>query len=384
MFKYYLLKSIRETQFWFWSLVFPLALMTCFQVAFGNIYEMENSISQINVAIIVDQESMYSENFEMTIDSLSENDKGEPFLVKQDVANIEEAHELLLDEKSDLDAVFVVDGENMEILLKKDGRTTVTMVTKTIANAYQSNYSIIMDAYSTDPSSVPAIIESISEDIEYTTYNDGIYTRSPDNYEWYYISTIIMALLFNVTLGIGVVSDTRADISVGAMRVSVSPARKLKLILSAFFSRVICVWILSGIHLLVLNFVFKISLGKNWILVVLFVMLADVFALAIGQIFGLFMKGSLSQRENKATGIVMVSVFLSGEMVSNLPGIIEAKFPILNAINPATILNVGMYRLIYFDQPYDFFINAGKILVVSLLCLVISVIMLRREKYASL
>ena len=193
-----------------------------------------------------------------------------------------------------------------------------------------------------------------------------------------------MALLFNVTLGIGVVSDTRADISVGAMRVSVSPARKLKLILSAFFSRVICVWILSGIHLLVLNFVFKISLGKNWILVVLFVMLADVFALAIGQIFGLFMKGSLSQRENKATGIVMVSVFLSGEMVSNLPGIIEAKFPILNAINPATILNMGMYRLIYFDQPYDFFINAGKILVVSLLCLVISVIMLRREKYASL
>ena len=54
-------------------------------------------------------------------------------------------------------------------------------------------------------------------------------------------------------------------------------------------------------------------------------MLADVFA-GNRSIFGLFMKGSLSQRENKATGIVMVSVFLSGEMVSNLPGIMRQNF----------------------------------------------------------
>ena len=79
----------------------------------------------------------------------------------------------------------------------------------------------------------------------------------------------------------------------------------------------------------------------------------------------------------------MVSVFLSGEMVMQLPGIIEKYCPIVNDINPATVMNMAFYRMALYNDPFDFYMNMGKLVVAAVVFLTIGVLVLRREKYAS-
>ena len=63
MFKYYLLKNLRNVMFLFWSFVFPLALMTCMYMAFGGVYDMVNSIDPHKTILVTEDDSEFSAGF---------------------------------------------------------------------------------------------------------------------------------------------------------------------------------------------------------------------------------------------------------------------------------------------------------------------------------
>ena len=79
----------------------------------------------------------------------------------------------------------------------------------------------------------------------------------------------------------------------------------------------------------------------------------------------------------------MTSVFLSGEMVGVLPGLFEQYCPIINDINPATVMNMTFYNLTVGNSVSGFYLNITKIIAVAALLLVVGALVLRREKYAS-
>ena len=61
MYKYFLKLRLRNKAFVFWCLVFPLALMTCFKIAFGNL-TTDQSIDTKEIAVIYENEgSMYAD-----------------------------------------------------------------------------------------------------------------------------------------------------------------------------------------------------------------------------------------------------------------------------------------------------------------------------------
>ena len=66
-----------------------------------------------------------------------------------------------------------------------------------------------------------------------------------------------------------------------------------------------------------------------------------------------------------------------------LPGIIERICPVINDINPATVMNMAFYRMAMFNDPFDFYVNMIKLVAVSVIFLTIGTLVLRREKYAS-
>ena len=103
----------------------------------------------------------------------------------------------------------------------------------------------------------------------------------------------------------------------------------------------------------------------------------------MGEFLGLFLRGKINERQNKANALLMISVFLSGEMVCELPGILQVKAPIVNEINPATVLNFALYKLVYYENLEGFYYNMVKILVVTIILLVISILKMRRQRYAS-
>ena len=71
-------------------------------------------------------------------------------------------------------------------------------------------------------------------------------------------------------------------------------------------------------------------------------------------------------------------------MIVSLPGYIEKYAPVINRINPATIFNKIFYRILLCENKGDLAMNLLILTIASLVMLTASIIILRRETYASL
>lgn len=476
MFIYFLKKTIRDRSFVFWTLMFPLALMTCFKFAFSNIYSAnaefdpvkavyvneddisieelllqflsENglddvakeifsaeSLSEIRDLYVDGKYDVIMDNFEKGIyneeeireeldsivskyaeDDLLDNiNISDEMLEKLDILSygiifnlvadnsdcfelssmntLDEARQALLNDEAKI--IFIVKDKDVRIEMSKEYSTIDANVATAFLTTYKTEYQIIREMLlEMDFENVSDTDTDIKAQFDETFGNEysmkeiakqkaDIYGAEPDPFNWYYYSTIVMGIMFNILTGIGIVRDAQADISTGAMRISLSSTKKSKLLLSMFLSRFVLCFAITVIQIIVANYVFEIPMGRRIPELILFVSVANLFALSVGQMCGLFFKGRVSDRENKANALLMTSVFLSGEMVNVLPGIFAVKAPWINAVNPATILNFAFYKLVYYEQLDSFYLNMVKIAAVTVVFLCISIIRMRRQKYAS-
>ena len=46
-------------------------------------------------------------------------------------------------------------------------------------------------------------------------------------------------------------------------------------------------------------------------------------------------------------------------------------------------MNMAFYRMALYNDPFDFYMNMGKLVIAAVVFLTIGVLVLRREKYAS-
>ena len=385
MFGYTFKKVLNNKLFLFWSLIFPIALMSLFHVAFGGLYDVENNIDPIDVAVIYDADNEFSRFYENVLDELSSGDA--PLL------NVIEGEENQLRQKvegSQISGVFIVKDDTIDVAMCPKYSSTDAMILNAVANYYIREYGLIADEIARgDFDAVGTIVEGLSQEVGYISEEQGVFAEKTDPYNWYYYSTIVMGILFQAMAGINMVSELQADIAdTGerkvAMRTSVSPVPKSRLIVSAFSSRLFISVVISSFSILCMNKVFGIPVGSRLPQLLLFILASNMFAISLGEMFGLFFKGNMSARGNKGTALIMISVFLSGEMIATLPGTFERYAPYVNDLNPATILNFSMYRLVYYEDLRSFYIEMGKILIMTAVFLVISTIRLRRQKYASL
>ncbi len=378
MFKYSLKKTLRNKMFIFWSLLFPLALMTLFTVAFSGIYDMENRIDARQVAVIGEGE--YGDMFTSVVESIAKED--EAILELVEVEDRAQADKLL--ETGEIDGLFIAEDETINIVMTPDYSDTDAMILKTVADSFMRQSAMVQDAIETgDMSKVSVVAQSINKELDVVSEEKAAYMETTNPYLWYYYSTLVMGILFQAMAGINLVADLQADISKPAMRTSLSPTKKIKIVLSGLLARFVVSVSVSLVALLAMKYIFEIPLGNRIWQLIAFVLLSNLFALSLGQMFGLFFRGNMSTRGNKGTALIMVSVFLSGEMIANLPGVFERYCPIINDINPATVLNLCLYRLVFYENLSTFYIEMAKILAATVLFLTIATLKLRRQKYAS-
>lgn len=487
MFKYFLLKTLRDKGFFFWTFIFPIALMSCFNVAFSNIYSSESEFDPVDAVYVCEDdvsikgivekfvkdnhlEGMYEKimsdvfmaelgqlmndgNFEVLQDKFENGTYSKEDIetvlrpiIEESVNELSKKAENSMSEEEFFDSLVISDSlmEKIDvysyglifelvasnsdcfnltkmdsldsareainsdkarvILIVKDKDVRVEMsedysdveinIATAFLSTYKTEYMVIRDKFlSLDPDTVFSSDDS-NEDLQ-SAFGDSfsmkniakakadIYNESPDPFNWYYYSTIVMGIMFNILTGIMIVTDAQADISSGAMRISLSSTKKSSLLINMFMSRFVICFVITMIQIIIANVIFGIPVGKRFPELMLFDAAANLFALSAGLVCGLFFKGKITERENKANAILMASVFFSGEMVNVLPGIIQQKFPIFNEINPATVLNFTFYRLVYYSNLNSFYMGIIKILAVSVVLLALSVTRMRRQKYAS-
>ena len=171
------------------------------------------------------------------------------------------------------------------------------------------------------------------------------------------------------------------NMSSNGKRVSIAPTKKSTMIVSSVLASYIVQLIGLSLLFLFTIFVIKVDYGRNLGLVVL---LACVGSLA-GLLLGVMIASVIKAHENLKLGIIisitMLGCFLSGMMGITMKYLVDTKMPIVNKLNPASMITDGFYALYYYETTERYFFNIFSLLLVAGILFFISYMFLRRQKY---
>ena len=388
-FKYSLKALLRNKMLIFWTFAFPIILGTLFKVAFSNI-ENSEKLNIINIAIVQNEEFENNEAFKTSFEKLSD-ENNEDRLFNTQYTTKEEAKDLLNK------------GEIIGYMELKQDKPVLTFVTngidetvfKHVAEEIVQTSDIIKQLSQTQ---IQKQIASGNYIINYDEiYNKAIEMAKEDNVELKNISNsnlsytmiefytlIAMTCLYGGMLSMVSINQILANMSNKGKRIAVSPTKKSIIILSSLLASYIVQLIGLAILLLYTLFVLGVDYGSNTGLIMLLAIIGSFAGLALGTFVGTIFKAS----ENTKTGILialtMLGCYLSGMMGITMKYVVDKNVPIINKINPASMITDGFYSLYYYDRLDRYWFNIASLLIFALILIVISFFSLRRQKYDSI
>mgnify|MGYP002532680198 FL=1 len=388
-FKYSLKALLRNKMLIFWTFAFPIILGTLFKVAFSNI-ENSEKLDIINIAIVQNEEFENNEAFKTSFEKLSD-ENNEDRLFNTKYTTKKEAKDLLNK------------GEIIGYMELKQNRPVLTFVTngidetvfKHVAEEIVQTSDIIKQLSQTQ---IQKQIASGNYIINYDEiYNKAIEMAKEDNVELKNISNsnlsytmiefytlIAMTCLYGGMLSMVSINQILANMSNKGKRIAVSPTKKSIIILSSLLASYIVQLIGLAILFLYTLFVLGVDYGSNTGLIILLAIVGSFAGLALGTFVGTIFKAS----ENTKTGILialtMLGCYLSGMMGITMKYVVDKNVPIINKINPASMITDGFYSLYYYDRLDRYWFNIASLLIFALILIVISFFSLRRQKYDSI
>ena len=128
----------------------------------------------------------------------------------------------------------------------------------------------------------------------------------------------------------------------------------------------------------------KVDYGENLPLIILLALVGSLAGLSLGIAVGTLVKSN----DNTKTGILiattMLGCFLSGMMGITMKYIVDKNIPIVNKINPASMITDGLYSLYYYNTYNRYFFDVISLLIFSIIMIMISYRGLRGKKYDSI
>lgn len=392
-FKYALKTLFKNKMLIFWTFAFPIILGTFFNMAFSNI-EKSEKLDIIDIAIVENEEFKNNEIFKESFKVLSD-ENNEDRLFNTKYVTEEEAKELLANDEitgylllTDTTKVVVnTSGINETIL--KYVTEEISQSEEIIGTVAEKKITEILAANPTEVGNLNSLYEKIYKEVEQMDEGENVNIKniSSNNLSYTMIefyTLIAMACLYGGILGMVAINQNLANMSNNGKRVAVSPTSKGKLIFSSVLASYITQ--LIGISLLFVYtiFVLKVDYGDNLPLIILLASVGCLAGLSLGVAIATLFKAN----ENVKTGIVisitMLGCFLSGMMGITMKYIVDKNVPIINKLNPASMITDGFYSLYYYDTLDRFYFNVASLLIFSLVMIGLSMFSLRRQKYDSI
>ena len=362
-FKYSLKTLFRNKAMIFWTFAFPIILGTFFYLAFSDI-ENSEKLDIIDVAIIKNEEFESNELYKAVFKELSDKDnKDRLFNIKYiDKDDEKEAKELLDNEKISGYLEFV--NGKPKLTFKSNG------INETIFKYVTEG--IVQSAYmGRNVSETKANLKDISrKNLSYTMI------------EFY--TLIAMTCLYGGLLGAIAINQNLANMTCQGKRIATAPVKKWQVIISSALSCYITQ--ILGVALLFISTIFalKIDYGNHFFKVVLLSLVGCLAGLSLG----IFVATLVKAGENAKTGIIisitMAGCFLSGMMGISMKYIVDKNAPIVNKLNPASMITDGFYALYYYDTFDRYYFDLISLLIFAFILIGISCIGLRRQKYDSI
>ena len=383
--KYSLKILFRNKALLFWTFIFPIILGTFFKLAFSNI-ENSEELKTIDIAVID------SDNYQNNVifkDALLELSK-EPKLFNLKVTDLNNAKKMLEDNK--ISGYLTFEQGAVDITINRNGINET--IVKYVVDEIQSESVIINDlvnrALSEEnnkdkPINYEKIYQealSISQDNAIKLNNISNSNLSYTMIEYY--TLIAMSALYGALISMFIINKTNPTTDSVGKRVSVSSISKSSLIISGLLASYVVQLIGLATLFGYTIFALKVDYGSKILPVIFLGMIASFAGLSLGT----FIASMLKTNENTKTGILisltMLSCFLSGMMGITMKYIIDKYVPIINKINPASMITDGLYSLYYYNTLDRYYFNIISLIIFSLVLILISLNRLRRQKYDSI
>lgn len=357
----------------FWTLVFPLLLATFMYMAFGNIYEQDEMFRNIKVAVVTEDESANGLNY--MLDALSDGDDA---LLSVTRMSESDAEKLLADEE--VEGIIYTD----DVKLTVAESSVNASILETVLSEYKQYEHALKDIYKdgTEPKGdMSNLVEKLSEQRSY--YTEKASTEGSQNvYNNYFYAIFAMSCLFASLSSIEMMGNLQANVSATGKRKNVSPQRKMTFVLAEFAALLIIHFVVE-----VISFIYMSCIGVDFgdrvweILLTLFV--GCFIGLAIGVIVGAISKLAEGTKIGIVIGISMVMSILSDLCINGVKYEIQQHVPIINKLNPAALISDSFYALNVYSDHQVFTENIVIMTIEAVVLIAVGILMVRRNRYAS-
>lgn len=379
-FKYSLKILLRNKALIFWTFAFPIVLATLYNMAFSNI-EKKEALSIIDIAIVnshdFDNNVMYKDVF----NSLSNKDN-EDRLFNIKYTNEESAKKLL--EEKRIEGYLTFDNDEINITVSQSGINET--IIRSVVDEIKSNTEIYNTLISKnmDSSDYSILIKNINNEINNTKVKLNNKTNANISYTMIeYYNLIAMAALYGGLISMFIINGKLANTSSVGKRVSISPIKKLSMLLGSLLASFIVQ--LIGLLLLFLYTIFVIKVDYGNLCLVLLLSILGVFAgLSLGIAIATKLKTSEGAKTGVLISITMLWCFLAGMTGITMKYVIDKNIPLLNIINPANMITDGFYSLYYYTDLNRFYFNIISLIIFSIIMILISLNDLIRRQYDSI
>lgn len=373
----------------FWTFAFPIILGILFNMSFSNI-EKDEMLQIFDIAVVDNNKFKEQEIYRETLNELSsDNNENKLFNIKYVT---EDEADLLLD-NLDIKGYIVFKNDEPQVVIKENG--TYQTLIKFVITEIGQNQTIIEDLskksieeeisngnYSVD---TEKIINDILNKIKNEQINLKNISKSNLHYmQIEYYTLIAMACMYGGMLGLTAINNCLANMSNKGKRISVSPNRKSIIVLSSALGAYVVSLVGLALLIIFLKLGLKADFGNNITLVILLSAVGNLAGISLGVLIASIFKVSEGAKTGIVIAITMFLSVLSGMMGVTLKYVIDKNIPIINLVNPNNLITDGFYSLYYFDTLDRYFRDVRYLLIFIGICLVISFISLRREKYDSI
>lgn len=372
--KYAFKSLLRNKTNLIWTLLFPMGLATFMFVAFANIFETDEIFHTIPIAVVREADNF---GFDFLMKGLSGDSEDALFAVQSEEE--QEAKELL---KNDEIYAIIYVKKDIELVIEKE--SIQATIIKTVFEEFEKNSTMIQEIAEKDLlAAFRALFSSISMQQKqyYTemTSSNGVQNQ----FYCYFYAIFAMSCLFASFAGCEKIANLQANESALGMRRSLSSTSKACVIASEFLSMAVMQFF---VELVVLGYmtILGIDFGNRYPAIILTLFFGASIGISLGMIVGSFAKLSKGSRSGICVSVSMVLSVLADLCVGGLKNEIENTFPIINRINPAALIADALYSLNVYDNYDRFTRNIVTLGCMAFVMVVISFLILRRNKYASL
>lgn len=348
---------IRDRTLIFWSLIFPLILGFFFNIALGNI---KNSMEfePINVSVKEDlRDDKYFDDFLKTLE-------------KEKIFKI--SHKNKLDDEKI--TAYIKDYDKVEF--KKSG--LYESIVESIMNAYLRKGMMAEKIFRKNPTFNSKILTESSSHIKDNS------KKNIDIVNTFFYCLIGMQSLYGFSFGLLIIYRYEANLSSLAKRNAIAPIKKSISLLASILAGFIINFSIVLFTILFFNKIYKIDFSSKLIPLIFLIGLASLFGVLFGALIALSNKSSIEVKNGIGIAISMVFSYFAGMMNSDVKIMVQENYPIINKLNPASLINDGIYSLYYYDTLDRYWENVKYLLFLTLLFGLISYLLTRGRQYDSI